>query len=129
MKNRLKLDFESEFGLKTVVLNKSFSTGFTLVEILHVCFEVLDYVKPLTSFIHIFSANFPTVFKNDESRVVNGFNTGGPIPYQLSLTISLGQTLINAGLGNITNFTDDGDCLEPNNFCVTDFQAESDIQQ
>lgn len=115
MNDRQKLDFESEFGLKTVVV------GFTSVEILqlHVCFEVLDYVKPLTSFIHIFSADFPTVFKNDESRVVNGFNTGGPIPYQLSLTISLGQSLINAGLEN---------CLEPN-ICFTDFQAESDKQQ
>ena len=60
---------------------------------------------------------------------MNGFNTGGPIPYQLSLTISLGQLLINRGQGNITNLTDDGDCLEPNNICFTDFQAESDIQQ
>ena len=114
MNDRQKLDFESEFGLKTVVV------GFTSVEILqlHVCFEVLDYVTPLTSFIHIFSADFPTVLKNDESRVVNGFNTDGPIPYQLSLTISLGQSLINAGIEN---------CLEPK-ICFTDFQAESDKQ-
>ena len=113
MKNRQKLDFEPEFGLKTVVVVS------IVKEILHLCFEVLDCVKPLTNSIHIFSADFPTVFKNDESRVVNGFNTGGPIPYQLSLTISLGQSLINAGIEN---------CLEPN-ICFTDFQAESDKQQ
>ena len=29
--------------------------------------------------------NFPSVFGQQESRIVNGFNTQGPIPYQLSL--------------------------------------------
>ena len=41
---------------------------------------------------------------------MNGFDTGGPIPYQLSLTFSLGQFLANIGVD------------APN---LTDLQAES----
>ena len=41
---------------------------------------------------------------------MNGFDTGGPIPYQLSLTISLGQILAKIGVD------------APN---LTDLQAES----
>ena len=55
---------------------------------------------------YIFSADFPTVFKNHESRIVNGFDTGGPIPYQLSLTFSLGQFLTNNGVEDVPNLTD-----------------------
>ena len=40
------------------------------------------------------------------SRIVNGFDTGGPIPYQLSLTFSLGQFLTNNGVEDVPNLTD-----------------------
>ena len=36
-----------------------------------------------------FAADFPDVFKNQEGRVVNGFDTGQALPYQLQLVFDV----------------------------------------
>ena len=72
-----------------------------------ICFvyKNLDY-KIVESFmvLYIFSANFPSAFVSQESRIVNGFDAGGPIPYQLSLTFSAGHNNItHKNLTELTN--------------------------
>ena len=37
------------------------------------------------------AADFPAIFKNKNARIVNGFDTEEPLPYQLMMKVKVGK--------------------------------------